>query len=208
MQRDILGDAQMIEMLQHGPPDPGLTQAWMRGYGLFQGIKAQDRVSIVNRFLAFAADHERNSDPTTTEEIETLYTALFGSLYRTVPRSWASATSKLLWCLYPKSVVIYDAFVHRVLVAMQCIDADLEGFPRIGAAPNIKNEADIALAVRHYMNYQAMVHRLLSVHAQLLSELRTRHNESYPYDIRILDKILWMIGNPRESYVAEAQIEY
>jgi hypothetical protein len=207
MQRAIHRDAQMVAMLQHGPPDPDLTQAWMRDYGLFQGITAQNRDSIVNRFLEFAADHERHPNQATAEEIEALYTTLFGALYGTVPRSWASATSKLLWCLYPESVVIYDAFVHRALVVMQCIDADLADFPRIGPAPRITREADIALAVRHYMNYQAMVHRLLAVHAKLLSKLRIHHNEPYSYDIRIMDKVLWMIGNPREAYAAQAKIE-
>jgi len=87
---------------------------------------------------------------------------------------------------------------------MQCIDADLADFPRIGAAPKITCKADITLAAKYYMNYQAMVHRLLAVYSPLLSELRSSHKEPYPYDIRILDKVLWMIGNSREAYAARA----
>lgn len=138
MQRGIHRESQMVAMLQSGPPDPTLVQSWMRDYGLFQGITSQNRVAIVDRFLAFAVQHERIPHVPTDAEIQTLYSALFGALYDAVPRSWASATSKLLWCLYPTKVVIYDAFVHRVLVVMQCIDDDLTGFPRIGGRRRLK----------------------------------------------------------------------
>lgn len=200
MQRAIHRDPQMVAMLRNGPPNADLVRAWMREYGLFQGITAQNRNAVVTRFLRFAEEHERTNHEPNANEIEALYTELLSALYREVARSWVSATSKLLWCLYPATIVIYDTFVHRVLVVMQCIDDDLAGFARIGAAPQIDGEADISSAVQHYMNYQAMVHRLRSVHRQLLSELRTRYNEAYPYDIRILDKVLWMIGNSRQAY--------
>jgi hypothetical protein len=204
MQRQIRRDPQMVAMLRVGPPDPNLVQAWMRNYGLFQGITAQNRVAIVNRYLKFAAEHVRHPGEPSAAEIQTMYADLFRAFYGAVPRSWASATSKLLWCLYPETVVIYDAFVHRVLVVMQCIDADLASFPRIGEAPKIKAETDIALAVEHYMNYQAMVHQLLTAHEQLLAALRVRNRETYPYDIRILDKVLWMFGNSKEAYAGQA----
>lgn len=115
-----------------------------------------------------------------------------------------SATSKLLWCLYPDTIVIYDTFVHRTLIVMQSIDDDLSAFPRVGAPRSIDGEADIVAATTHYMNYQAMVRRLQTRHWQLLRDLRKRYNESYPYDVRIIDKLLWMIGNPRENYEAQA----
>jgi hypothetical protein len=204
MQGGIHRDPQMVEMLRGGQADRALVQAWMRDYGLFQGITAPNRIAIVNRFLDFVAGHNRYPHQPTTQDIEAMYAALFGALYDEVPRSWASATSKLLWCLYPETVVIYDAFVHRALVVMQCIDDDLAGFPRIGGAPKIQNKADVAPAVQHYMNYQTMVHHLLTVHAQLLADLRELHNEQYQYDIRILDKVLWMIGNAREAYAGQA----
>lgn len=204
MQRGIPLDSQMIAMLRNRQSDGNLVEAWMQSYGLFQGITNQNRDAIVEQFLMFAAKHERHRHLPTAEEIEVMYAALFNTLYGAVPRSWVSATSKLLWCLYPETVVIYDAFVHRVLVVMQCIDDDLAGFPRIGGAPKIKSEIDIASAVAHYMNYHAMVHKLFSVHAELLAKLREKNNEQYQYDVRILDKVLWMIGNSREAYAGQA----
>lgn len=197
MQRAIHRDTLMVAMLRNGPPTTDLVREWMRQYGLFQGITAQNRNAVVTRFLEFAEQHEQTDHEPNANQIEASYTELLSALYGTVARSWVSATSKLLWCLYPQTIAIYDRFVHRVLVVLQCIDEDLAGFPRIGATPQIDSEADIAPAVQHYMNYRAMVHRLRSVHQRLLSELRTRHNEVYPYDIRILDKVL---ENSRQGY--------
>lgn len=200
MQRSIVHDPKMVSMLRDAPHNPGLVALWMQNYGLFQGITAPNRAAIVDRFLQFVTAHELIVGDVRDDQICVLYTELFTALFQTVRRSWMSATSKLLWCLYPSTVVIYDAFVHRTLSVMQCIDDDLAGFSRIGAPPSIDKDSDIEPAVQHYMNYQAMVRRLQTVHSQLLRDLRTRYNESYPYDVRIMDKLLWMIGNLREAY--------
>jgi len=200
MQEAIHRDQEMVVMLASGPQDADLVRTWMREYGLFQGITTQDRNAVVKQFLHFAGQHERTDNQPSAADIEALFTELLTALHRQVPRSWVSASSKLLWCLYPQTVVIYDAFVHRALVAMQCLDDDLADFPRIGAAPRIGSEADIPLAVRHYMNYHAMVHQLFSVHRELLNDLRSKYGVTYPYDIRIIDKVLWMIGNPKQAY--------
>ena len=199
-QRGIPRDGEMVAMLQDGPPNNALVKKWMRDYGLFQGITGQDRDAITRRFLEFTRSHTRYSQ-VTDEIVRKLYTDLFKALYQEVQRSWMSATSKLLWCLYPKDIVIYDAFVHRTLVVMQCIDSDLSEFSdRIGSAPAINSEADVKCAADYYMNYQAMVRKLQSVHAKALSDLRQSSNETYPYDIRIIDKLLWMIGNSKEAF--------
>ena len=173
MQRGIHRDPQMIAMLRGGQPDVNLVQTWMRDYGLFQGITAENRVAIADRFLEFSAQHDLFDHEPSANEIQAMYAELFEALYGTVPRGWVSATSKLLWCLYPETVVIYDAFVHRTLSVMQCLDDSLAGFPRIGEPPSIRGINDIQIAVQHYMNYQAMVRELLATHSQLLQELRT-----------------------------------
>lgn len=52
------------------------------------------------------------------------------------------------------------------------------------------------IGVEHYLGYQSMVRQLQNTHAQLLGALRAQHQEIYPYDVRIMDKLLWMLGNP------------
>ncbi|MDQ3819918.1 MAG: hypothetical protein M3362_19895, partial [Acidobacteriota bacterium] len=106
--------------------------------------------------------------------------------------------SKLLWCIFPNEVVIYDKFVWQALVVMQCLDPELASFPRIGNPPtSIKTESGINLAVNHYMNYQDMVRHILQRNLPALRELRETRNETYPHDIRIVDQTLWRIGNPK-----------
>ena len=190
----------MVSMLRNSPHDRVLVASWMRGYSLFQGITNTKREAIVSSFLQFVMSHELILGDLNDDQIKGLYSDLFTVLYKTVPRSWMSATSKLLWCLYPSTVVIYDAFVHRTIAVMQCLDDDLTGFPRIGEPPSIGSEDGIETAVRHYMNFQGMVRKLQNKHTPLLKVLRAKYKESYPYDVRIIDKLLWMIGNLREGY--------
>jgi hypothetical protein len=199
LQREITRDPLMIEMLREGGDDRDLVTAWMRDYGLFQGVNRQQRSLIVDAFLHYARSVPQNCR-IAEGEIQNRYSELLLVLFRQVARSWMSATSKLLWCLYPDDIVILDAFVHRSLVVVQCLDEALTAYPRVGEAPRIRGEPDIAAAVAYYMNYQCLVRHLLSVHARGLAELRCQTNESYRYDIRIMDKLLWMMGNPRQRF--------
>ena len=198
LQRGIILDPLIVEMLKTDQSNAGLVKSWMLDYALFQGITGNNRDAIANCFLEFARSHVRVSH-ITDDVVKTLYNELFKALHKKVPRGWTSATSKLLWCLYPNDIVIYDSFVHRSLVVLQCIDNDISGFPRIGIAPQIKSACDIEQATEHYMTYQSIVRKLLSTHAKTLSALRHRFKEEYPYDIRIMDKILWMIGNVNQT---------
>ncbi|SFO89464.1 hypothetical protein SAMN05216567_103221 [Variovorax sp. OK605] len=199
MQRQIDEDPLMVDMLRTNGADHELVKKWMRNYGLFQGIEGDSRNKIAKRFLTFALQHRRITrvnDATVAD----LYRELLTALFKVKSRSWMSATSKLLWCLYPRDIVIYDAFVHRALVTLQCVDPDLAGTERIGAAPMIKALADIDPAVATYMRYQGLVRKLLTVHTPALTELRRKHKEQYQYDIRIVDKLLWMIGDSKRAY--------
>ena len=195
----FLLDEQMKEMIRTGEQDSMLVKSWMRGYGLFQGIRSEQREQIAATFLDFAGRTNGKGeigDSTITEA----YAELFTALHSQVPRSWISATSKLLWCMHPDSVVIYDAYVKRALVVMQCLDSELAQFPRVGDPPKIKNSSDISEATRFYMNYQSMVRHLLERSAGTLKQLREQHQESYPHDIRIIDLLLWWIGNPKQEF--------
>lgn len=197
IQRSITKDEKMKSMLQKGGEDAHLVMSWMRDYGLFQGITKQEREKVSPKFLLFTKSIGSTVDITDKDTLRNIYSELFKLLFNEVNKSWMSATSKLLWCIYPDEVVIYDSFVERALVVMQCLDGDLSKFPRIGVAPKVTSESDIAPATSHYMNYQGMVRHLLRHNIKILNELRNKYRETYPYDIRIVDKLLWMIGNPK-----------
>ena len=200
MQRDIVKDEAMKLMLAHGDQDISLIKSWMRDYGLFQGLTTENRNKIANRFLLFSTSVRSTTSVADRKILEEKYSELFKMLFSQINRSWVSATSKLLWCVYPNEVVIYDSFVWRALVVMQCLDTELANFPRIGVAPKVTRELDIALAVKHYMNYQDIVKNIFERNSATLNELRRKYKETYPHDIRIIDKLLWMIGNPKQRF--------
>lgn len=199
LQREIESDAPMVKMLRSKRSNPDLVSGWMRNYGLFQGIEREHREAAVQAFLAHAASLKKKRSPLTTSEIEDAYRSLLLALHQTVERGWVSAASKLLWCVYPNDFVIYDTFVHRTLVVLQCIDRGLGAFPRIGMAPKIKTKEDIQAAVAYYMNFQSMVKHLQSANQKTLDSLRAKNSECYLYDIRIIDKLLWMMGNAKHK---------
>lgn len=194
---NIPQDQPMIEMLEHNNNlDSDVVIGWMREYGLFQGIENGIRNQISAQFLQFVAAHQRYPNGPNEQQIRELFTQIYTLLFRIKNRSWMSATSKLLWCLYPDHGVMYDSFVHTALTTLQCLIDNLQDFERISVAPTPNNDGDIAHATEHYMNYFGMVQKIKADNQNLLNELRQQHNEQYPYGIRILDKLLWMMGNP------------
>ncbi len=196
LQRGIALDLGMVS----GQPDASQVRRWMQSYGLFRGINGEVRDSIVEKFLEFRAEKQSMAAPLSRNDIEREYSNLLMMLYKIEQRSWMSATSKLLWCLYPQDIAIYDSFVHRTLLVLQHFDDDLATLSHLGHPNRINNEDDIKRAASFYMTYQDMVKLLQEKHQPTLDNLRTLHGESYPYDIRIVDKLLWIIGSGDQDY--------
>lgn len=200
IQRGINKDNKMKEMLISGIIDKRLVISWMREYGLFQGINTSDRNNIVEKYALIAFEVANPTHRPDTKSIETMFKKFLSEFYHTVKRKWLSATSKLLGCSYPDEIVIYDAFVERALVVLQCITPYLAKKPRIKTSPRIKSLDDIDRVVTFYMNYQNMIKAIIFEHKEKLQRLRSIYNEVYPHDIRIIDKLLWILGNPKQSF--------
>lgn len=201
MQHSITKDYEMKIMVKSQSIKEDLVMSWMRDYGLFQGIKSDDRNAIVRKYysLVFNDDIAGVQDPS-PREIESMFSLFLLEFYNTVPRKWLSATSKLLWCSFPNKIVIYDSFVERALVILQGVTSYLADMPRIKTSTTIKSHEDIDSVVTFYMNYQNMVIAILAEHQDQFNNLRKEHSETYPHDIRIVDKLLWMLGNPNQSF--------
>lgn len=200
MQREIKADNQMKDMLRERNIDSDFVKSWMRSYALFQGIESGDRDIVIEKYASVVFDITDQSNIPDREQVRIMFHDLLSALYGSVPRKWLSATSKLLWCSFPDQIVIYDAFVERALVVLQCIEPSLANSPRIGVSPSIKSESDLGKVVKFYMNYQDMVKTIFSENQEQLTGLRETHREKYPHDIRIVDKLLWMIGNPNQHF--------
>ena len=200
MQRSISKDSKMKEMVAKSLRDEKLVSSWMRDYGLFQGIKAEDRQAIVNKYFSVLPFLSQLDEGEERKNIEGRFHYLLSELYSAVNRKWLSATSKLLWCSYPDHVVIYDAFVERALVILQGVTPYLAKYPRIKTSPSFRSEGDIEAIMIFYKNYQNMVLAIAKEHQEQLGRLRNIYNETYDHDIRIIDKLLWMLGNPRQEF--------
>jgi hypothetical protein len=169
---------------------------WMKEYGLFQGINDSDRNKIVALFCEKYAEIKSNGSST----IEN-YDLLFTSMVNTVYRSWVSASSKLLWCIFPHNVVIYDSFVARAILVLQPLEDVLKNKSRIGERPPNKQLHDTKMFVDFYSNYSDNVLGLYKKYQDLIEDGCQNYvgpnQQIYPYGIRVFDKLLWMLGNPK-----------
>ena len=195
LQAELTHDINMINALAAGTASCQQISTWMRHYGLFQGINNSDRDRIASQFQSFAKHNAHK--PLDPDTLQSMFGMLHESLCKTVNRTWLSATSKLLWCLFPHDVVIFDAFVHRTLVVLQALDPGQLSHSRIGNPPSISNRASTADVVGWYMHYQSMVGHLHAQTADIRAWMKRVRPNGYPYDIRITDKVLWIMGNPK-----------
>jgi len=197
---ELAQDREFVEMLKAGRVERDLVKSWMQFYGLFQGFTTAKRNAIIDRYASVVFRITGEIRCPDREQLEAAYSQLYTELFNAVDRKLTSAVSKLLWCSFPNDVVIYDAFVESALIVLQGVTPHLAKFPRIGVSPAVKSEADIPTAVQFYMNYQDMVQSVRVHHQEQLDGLRNEHSEQYPYDIRIVDLLLWKLGNARSGF--------
>ena len=198
LQNNTLIDFRMIEMIQSDKKDSKLVYNWMNKYGLFQGINNDTRYNISKTFLKLYPDIKLKLQSTNT--IEEVFIYLFTSFYKIKQRSWLSATSKLLWCVSPNNIVIYDSFVSNSLTVIQSIEQTILIKKRIGIQPELNSVSDISKTASFYMNYQDIVKIIFNNYNKQFFELKNKYSIAYPYDLRILDKLLWMMGNPKFNF--------
>lgn len=133
----------------------------------------------------------------TRAEVRERFEDLFRRLHRAHSRNWISGTSKLLWCMHPHDIVIYDRFVHSALTTLQPLEPALRDLEQIG--PNQSpEEAGTEGVVDHYMRAWDLVQALRSAYQEELATLRLQHSRAseYAWDIRVLDRLLVYLGNP------------
>lgn len=190
-------DQQMVDAVQNEALTAEMVKDWMRKYGLFQGIKKDVREKIANEFIAFTTNNKTFGE----NEIPDKFQNLHEILKSIENRKWLSATSKLLWCINPKEVVIYDAFVERSILILQCLDEDLAKFPRMNTPPNARKDFESQNMTKYYMNYQNLVKSLYERNKDVIQDLKSKSTINYEYDLRVLDKLLWIMGNFKEKFV-------
>lgn len=189
-QNAIPEDLLMIANIKEKTINLDLIMTWMRNYGLFQGIEKEKRIAMAKEFLHFLNDRKPDQPLNIGSDFNTLHTKLY---YASGKRKCLSATSKLLWCMYPNDIVIYDAFVARAILILQCLDKDLVSMGRFHVPP--QKSDDSRPMTNYYLSYSNLVTTLFNKHKHVLTELRKSNPNDYTYDLRIFDKLLWMMGS-------------
>lgn len=189
-QISITRDTPMIENIHSKSLSIESVSDFMQSYGLFQGIEKEKRIAMAQEFIQFVNDRNPNQVLNIEVDFNTLHTKLY---YASGNRKCLSATSKLLWCMYPNDIVIYDAFVARAILILQCLDKDLASLARFDVPP--QKSPDSTSMTQYYMSYYNLVITLFNKNKDVLTELRDLHPNDYKYDLRIFDKLLWMMGS-------------
>jgi len=196
MQLEIKHDPPIVKAIQKGAVTRETVKSWMRKYGLLRGISAQEQDKVADAFIDFS-NHNRNFSE---RDIAEVFRRLHQKLKSASERSWLSATSKLMWCMQPDIIVIYDRFVFQSILVLQCLDKELATYPRIGQPIAGRRDQDSVQTTAFYMNYQDMVKAIYRRNRQLIQDLKNNQSSRYDYDLRLLDKILWMMGNANETF--------
>lgn len=195
-QSSFYHDSQIVKAVKEKTLDTKIVKSWMRSYSLFQGITGDIRDRIASDYINFAYDNRMFKE----DEIDKKFKELHGRLKSVKDRKWISASSKLLWCLQPEIVVMYDSYVERAVSVLQCCDVELAKLHRVNSPPNIKKDIDSREMTKHYMNYQDIVKLIYRKYLPLIEELKKRNQVEYKYDIRIIDKLLWIMGNASAEF--------
>jgi hypothetical protein len=210
VQTGIQIDQLIVPMLAGaGSYDEMVAKRFMAKYNLLRNCSREEIKHILAAFHRFWLEWREKEGTSECEQsltsaaVEERFTDLFKRLYRVKPRNWISATSKLLWCMYPRQLVIYDRFVQTALTTLQPLEpalASMSPYERIGSPQAPEDKNGIGISVKHYMRVWAMVHVLLTAYGTQLAVLQKKHGvaleRSYIWDIRVLDRLLVFLGNP------------
>jgi hypothetical protein len=163
------------------PDRVDIIRSWLQSYQVFQGIDGPSRTAIATAVLKWADARDLHRDLTTVDSLNEVHAELMDICTRAngENRGFTSLASKALWLCYPERVPIFDAFAQRSLWVISKLEPDISPLP--ASDPE----------------YRKFVHIwkvLCDRYARAINEIELG---AYPYRVRIFDKILWLLGEPR-----------
>jgi len=181
-------DSRAVNAL-HNKNDPGRRETlktWLGSYAVFQGFRHADRSSAVDAILDFGDTEGCHFDTLANDALVDKFHRLRGVCGKAVPptrigkaRDLISLTSKGLWCCYPNAIPIYDSYAQQALWIL-CKLAELH------PTASVSNDRYPSFADAWFQIYRQV--------EPIIGEYAAQVN--YPYKVRILDRILWLIGRP------------
>ena len=165
---------------------------WLQSYHVLQSFTAETERMIAEQIIAYADSRERPSPDMNQELILKEFKELASRIQNVVPknksgkpRKVTSLVSKAIWCCYPACIPIYDNYaVHALQIICRISNIKISGK---------HNDTDGEYA--HFLEAWFRVYKEIEpvIDPEIL--------KTYPYKIRVLDSLLWYIGQPKFDFI-------
>lgn len=155
--------------------------SWLQSYQVFQGIDGPKRIVIAAAVVAWADARDPLRDLASVDSLVAAHAEMMAACERAngEKRDFTSLASKALWLCYPVSIPLFDSFAQCALRVISKLEADIAPLP----------DSD--------SEYRKFVHVWTALYQRYTSALHAIDVGDYPYRVRIFDKILWLLGEPR-----------
>jgi hypothetical protein len=173
------GDAPLIETIQNGHRPPNLlVERFLKDYKLwrFGGFKRRPR--RVDAFIDVAERRFKPKPADLSAASQTWLDAVKDFKGRSQLGFHYSAFLKFYWFYQPRLLTMYDQYTLKGLRVAEK-QLGIQSRPSLVKPENFLNRFDVV--------YKRHVHEI--------REAVSMFNRHYPYERRVLDKYLWLLGN-------------
>ena len=154
---------------------------WLWFYRVLQGFTTPEQFKIAEAVLGWA-DHDGNRSRhlTTAKALAAAHAELMKVVCKAYGkrRDFSSLASKALWLCYPESVPMFDGWTRNALYVISKIENGINPFAE--KAPE----------------YEQFVHVWKQLYSKYKETTVNLDIGTYPYRVRVFDRILWLIGRP------------
>jgi len=147
---------------------------WLNRYKVFMGFSTNTRIAIAGQIIEFADERQDKSLHGNRDKIVSEFNKLKDRLGTVTPRNVISLTSKALWCCYPEDVPIFD---RNAAYALKVISR----LCHLAPAPS---QGD----------YACFVDLWFQVYNEVEPVINREDLDDCPYKVRVLDRLLWYLG--------------
>lgn len=147
---------------------------WLNRYSVLRGLPTEGRAAIAGQIVAFADERQQRSLQRDKGEIVSEFNKLENRISTVTKRQVHSLASKALWCCYPDDVPMFD---RNAICALRLISRLCYFTP----APN-------------QSEYECFVEIWLRVYNEIESVITPEDLSDCPYKVRVLDRLLWYLG--------------
>ena len=159
------------------------VRRWLNVYKALLFFPPDNSMKIAGEIIKFAHERQRTTLHQNKDRIISEYVCLrerirqfAPSLKSGNPKEVTSLTSKALWCCYPYDVPIFDSYAVDALRVISRLS-------RIAPEPN-------------QSEYACFVDVWSQVYSEIVSVIEEADLNGYPYKVRVLDRLLWDLGQP------------